>query len=128
MTEARTGGCMCGRIRFAFAGPPKFVANCHCAACRKWSGAPMSTWVGGRDDQVAWEGPQRHVFESSPGVERIFCGACGTALAYRGKKWPGETHLMLGVFDAPEAFAPTTDVFTEEGLSWLGACAGKAGS
>ena len=119
MSWLQEGGCMCGRTRFAFQGDPAFVSNCHCAACRRWTGAAMSTFVGGRDDQVAWKGGEPGVYVSSPGVRRTFCQACGTALAYQGAKWPGETHLLLGAFDDPSAFTPTTDVFTEEALDWV---------
>jgi hypothetical protein len=119
MSETYEGGCMCGRTRFVFAGPPRFVGNCHCGPCRKWSGAPMSTYVGGRDDQTRWSGAAPAIYESSPGVERMFCRQCGGALAYRGAKWPGETHLLLGAFDDPTPFVPTSDVFVEEALAWL---------
>lgn len=117
--SAKEGGCMCGRTRFAFAGAPRFVANCHCRACRDWTGAPMTTYVGGRDEQVTWTGAEAAMYESSPGVERFFCPRCGAALAYRGAKWPGETHLVAGAFDDAEAFVPTADVYTDEALPWL---------
>jgi hypothetical protein len=119
MTASHDGGCMCGRIRFSFGGTPRFVATCHCAPCRRWTGAPMTTYVGGRDEEVSWSGAAPAIYESSPGVERLFCPQCGTALAYRGAKWAGETHLLLGAFDAPDAFTPTRDVFVDEALAWL---------
>ncbi len=119
MSEIHEGGCMCGRTRFVLTGPPRFVGNCHCAPCRHWTGAPMTTYVGARDEQTAWSGEAPASYASSPGVERLFCPACGTALAYRGAKWPGETHLVLGAFDDPAPFVPTSDVFVEEALAWL---------
>ena len=109
---------MCGATRFAFTGAPKFVANCHCKSCRAWTGAPLTTYVGGLDEQVTWSGETPANHHSSTGVDRLFCPKCGTALAYRGENWPGETHLVLGAFDEPEAFTPTADVFTEEALKW----------
>ncbi len=125
MTEHH-GGCLCGATRFTFIGAPKFVGNCHCASCRRWSGAAMSTFVGGRDDQVAWSGAAPAVYASSPGVERRHCPTCGTALAYRGEGWPGETHLMLGAFDDPTAFEPAGDAFSGEALPWLAPGAKRA--
>lgn len=119
MSEAHAGGCLCGATRFVFTGAPKFVANCHCASCRKWTGAPMTTYVGGTDAQTTWSGAPPAVHHSSPGVDRLFCAQCGTALAYRGAKWPGETHLVLGAFDDPTAFTPSGDAFVEEALPWL---------
>jgi len=110
---------MCGATRFGFSGTPKFVANCHCNDCRKWTGAPMTTYVGGRDDQTVWSGAAPANHHSATGVDRLFCPACGTALAYRGAKWPDETHLLLGAFDDPSAFTPTGDAFADEALPWL---------
>jgi hypothetical protein len=112
------GGCQCGAVRFETNGAPKFVANCHCASCRKATGAAFSTWVGFKDDQVRWTEKQPSFHASSPGVKRGFCAQCGTPLTYAGEKWPGETHFLIGVFDDPAAFTPNAEVFTEDALSW----------
>ncbi len=118
-SEIRQGGCACGRTRFEARGAPKFVANCHCASCRRATGASMSSFVGFKSEQVTWSGEAPAIFASSPGVERRFCSACGTALSYAGEKWAGETHLILGAFDDPRAFTPTAEAFKEEALDWL---------
>lgn len=39
-------------------------------------------------------------------------------MSYRGTKWPGETHFLIGVFEEPAAFRPTGAVFTDEALEW----------
>lgn len=118
MTQMHEGGCRCGAIRFACRGEPKFVARCHCESCRRATGGAFSTWVGWGESQVALSGEAPAVYRSSPGVEREFCAACGTSLAYRGEKWPGETHFLIGTYDDPEAFTPRSDAFAEEALSW----------
>lgn len=113
----REGGCSCGRIRFQAAGEPRFVANCHCTDCRRATSAAFSTWAGFSDDQLTWHGERRE-YASSPGVKRGFCGICGTPLSYQGSKWPGETHILVGTFDKPDAFTPSCDVFVDDALSW----------
>lgn len=114
---AGAGRCACGAVSFKAEGPPKFVANCHCADCRKATGAAFSTWIGYRDEQLQWEGaPAAHA--SSPGVIRQFCRACGSPLTYQGARWPGETHILIGAFDQPEAFTPSGDVFVDSALDW----------
>lgn len=118
MVDRRAGGCNCGAIRFTALGDPRFIANCHCAACRKATGAAFSTYVGFSSDQVTWSGETRAIFESSLGVKRGFCGACGAPTSYEGAKWPGETHLFIGAFDDATDLLPTTDVFTDEALGW----------
>lgn len=119
MSDAvHTGGCACGAARFEARGAPKFVGNCHCADCRRATGAAFSTFVGFRDEQVTWTGAERRRRESSPGVFRGFCAVCGTPLSYQGHKWAGETHLLIGCFDDPSRYVPTGEVFAGERLSW----------
>ncbi len=114
----RSGGCQCGAVRFSAKGTPKFIGNCHCADCRRATGAPFSTFVGFLDEQVSWTGEARKLRESSPGVFRSFCCECGSPLSYQGAKWAGETHLYVGGFDDQGDLAPTSDVFVEEALPW----------
>ncbi|MEO1136362.1 MAG: GFA family protein [Pseudomonadota bacterium] len=105
-------------MRFATTGDPKFVANCHCRACRRATGAAFSTWVGFTDDKARWLTRAPSFFESSPGVSRGYCAECGTPLTYASNKWPGEIHFLIGVFDRPDQFTPMGDAFAEEGLEW----------
>jgi hypothetical protein len=112
------GGCQCGSIRAETRGAPRFVANCHCRDCRKATGAAFSTWVGFSNDRLRWLTELPAYFASSPGVKRGFCPVCGTPLSYEGDKWPGETHLLIGIFDDPAAFTPRGDVFVDEALPW----------
>jgi len=119
MSRSHTGGCQCGAVRFTAEGEPKFVARCHCASCRRATGAEFSTWVGWSRLQVDWQGKERQAYASSAGVQRGFCGTCGTPLSYSGEKWPGETHLLIGLFDAPQDFPPKGDAFKDEALPWI---------
>ena len=126
MVEAlRTGRCLCGAIRFTVRGAPRFVSNCHCETCRRASSAPSVTWAGFTDAQVEITGETLRSHASSPGVSRMFCGACGSPIAFRGAPWPGETHVPVCAFDTPEALPPTDDHFLEEKLPWS-ALLGKA--
>jgi hypothetical protein len=111
------GGCQCGAVRFEARGPPKFIANCHCQACRRATAAAFSTWVGFETARISWQG-QRAIYESSPGVQRGYCRACGTPLSYSGSRWPDETHLLAGTFDQPEGLVPASDAFAGEKLPW----------
>lgn len=119
MTETYEGGCLCGAVRFRAEGPAKWTAYCHCASCRRHTGAPVSAYAGFERAQVVFtEGEPAH-FASSAGVVRGFCGVCGSTLSYEGERWPTELHLHIGAFDRPEALAPTDHAFAEERLSWM---------
>jgi hypothetical protein len=113
------GGCLCGAIRFEAAGPPKWTAYCHCASCRKQTGAPVSAYAGYERAMVRWvKGAPSH-FASSEGVSRGFCSACGSTITYEGARWPTEIHFHVGAFDRPEDFAPKGEAFPEERLEWV---------
>jgi hypothetical protein len=118
MEEIRTGGCSCGAVRFEARSVPKFVANCHCGDCRRATGAPFSTWVGYDSGNVSWRG-ERAIHDSSPTVMRGYCAVCGTPLSYSGKKWTGETHLLIGTFDDAGGLVPSSDAFASEKLPWV---------
>ncbi len=119
MSESvQRGHCLCGAVRFEARGTPRFISNCHCESCRRASSAPSVTWAGYRDEEVSLIGAQLRVYASSPGVQRFFCSACGAPIAFRGEKWPGETHLSVCAFEHPEAMAPTSDHFEAEKLPW----------
>lgn len=117
--DDRHGGCQCGAVRFRTHGAPRFVSNCHCASCRKATGAAFSTWVGFKDANTEWTAPAASFYASSPNVQRGFCAACGTPLSYAGSKWPGEIHFLAGVFDDAAAFTPAHEIFTEDALPWM---------
>jgi hypothetical protein len=40
MTEARSGQCLCGAVRFAAAKLGGFGV-CHCKMCQQWTGGPL---------------------------------------------------------------------------------------
>jgi len=113
------GHCLCGAVRFETAAQPLWVAHCHCESCRRATSAAIATYAGFPAAQVAWSGQPRHIYRSSPGVERGFCPRCGSPMSFAGEKWPGEIHLFLASFEDPAALAPTAHVHVGEQLAWL---------
>src|SRR5262245_25655208 len=116
--DKRTGRCLCGAVTFETRGAPRFVSNCHCETCRRAASAPSGSWAGCRHEQVPIHGETLTPYASSPGVTRCFCGHCGSPVAFRGEKWPGETHVPVCAFQAPELLPPDDDNFTDERLPW----------
>jgi len=58
-------------------------------------------------------------FESSPGVYRHFCGACGSPVGFEANHYPGGMHLYAASLENPEDFKPTFHVNYHSKLSWL---------
>jgi hypothetical protein len=113
------GGCMCGAVRYDAAGAPFNVTLCHCVDCRRASGAPALAWFSVRRDALRWTrgSPARHA--SSPGVERLFCGQCGTQLTWHGADSAGDIDITIGSLDAPDALAPADHTFASQQVRWL---------
>jgi len=117
-TESRTGGCRCGAVRYRASGKPKWVAHCHCSDCRKQTGAGYATWLGYEAAAVKWEKGAPKQYASSPGVERGFCGTCGTPISFAGQRWAGEVHLLAGTLDDPKSIAPRAHTFLIDAVPW----------
>jgi hypothetical protein len=115
-----TGGrCLCGAVTYAFDGEPRWSAYCHCESCRRNCSAPVAAFFGVDRGAFRWTGTAPASFESSPGVRRLFCGRCGTPMAYDADRDARNIHLYAASLDDPRAFRPTAHVFTAETLPWF---------
>ena len=108
------GGCLCGAVRYSIAAYEEAV-HCHCAACRRASGAAFLTWVSVRKPDFRLEAGQPSHFRHSPIADRQFCRECGSTLfmTYDGD---AETSVTLGTLDAPDLVKVDRNIFTAERL------------
>jgi hypothetical protein len=118
MSTIHRGGCLCGAIRYAITGAPVVTTLCHCRSCRLASGAPSLAWTVVRVDDLRYDAGHPSEFESSPGVFRGFCRACGTSLSWRRLDRPDTIDLTTASLDAPDAFAPAKEIWLEHKLAW----------
>lgn len=117
MTAHHTGGCLCGAVRFRLDAPPYEVDYCHCASCRRHTGAPVSVFLDLKRGAVAFTQGAPAYYASSPGVQRGFCGRCGSTLTY---ETDDEIHIHIGAMDRPQDFPPhDKPAFPEERLPWF---------
>lgn len=81
----RSGGCLCGAVRFAVDGPVRDVIVCHCADCLRWAGGPWPASAARRTD-LTIAGGELLMWFAAPGsatsAERGSCTACGAALLW----------------------------------------------
>jgi hypothetical protein len=107
MTDAvHTGGCRCGAVRFEASAEPHHVSYCHCADCRRASGAPVSAFVGFMTAEVTLGGETLRRFDNGT-VARGFCGTCGAPIFYADSRIGDRIYFVLGAMDAPENYRPT---------------------
>lgn len=117
--DGGTGRCLCGAVRYRFAGRPNWQAHCHCESCRRATSSPFTSFFAVDHDRLEWSGtaPARH--ESSPGVFRGFCPRCGSPIAYQSATRTHEIDLYALTLDDPGGFAAEAHVHWNEHLPWL---------
>ena len=119
MTPPFTGHCLCGAVTYRCTAAPLWQAHCHCESCRRATASPFTSYFGMKDGDWAWTGAPPATFNSSAGTWRDFCPTCGTQMAYRSDKFPGECHFFAATLDHPESFTPRIHVHTDEMLPWV---------
>lgn len=119
MTPPITGHCLCGAVTFRADAAPLWQAHCHCESCRRATSSGFTSFLAIADGHWRWTGAEPALFRSSPGVERWFCATCGSQMAYRSDRAPGEMHFYAASLDDPETFAPALHDFWSERLSWV---------
>lgn len=115
-TEAHDGGCLCGALRYRITGPIESVVHCHCAMCRRASGAPVVTWVTVTTDRFAVTKGAPATYKSSDHGERGFCSTCGAQLTFRSTHRPDDVDVTLGTLDRPEGLAASHHIWTASRL------------
>lgn len=114
----RSGGCLCGAVRYSVRGEPFHVGRCHCADCRKESGSTYTIYG-------QWP---LEVFESSGEygtyAGRGFCPRCGSSLFTVDEE---AVEIRLGSLDdAPFELRPEAEVWIKRREPWLHAVEGAA--
>lgn len=113
------GGCLCGAVRYEITGAVRNPCFCHCASCRRASGAPMVPWGTFARDSVHITHGALTEFRSSAGVWRGFCAYCGTALTYRNEARSADLDVTLATLDEPALIPPRMHVWVAERLPWV---------
>jgi hypothetical protein len=113
-----TGRCLCGAVRYR-CGPRLYPPTlCHCESCRRAAGAHVVGWITVRESSAAFTAGEPQRFASSRGVERTFCGTCGTPLTYRSERRAGELDFTIGSLDSPGAAVPVDHIWMMDAPPW----------
>ena len=117
--EVMSGGCMCGRVRFSVTVDSDDAYLCHCRMCQRASGNVSLAMKNIRREDVRWE-REPDYYHSSPIARRGFCAACGTSLTFEYLEGSDKLDLIVGSFDDPSRFRPSSH-FGAESMhrAWL---------
>jgi len=120
-TEVRTGGCLCGQIRYEARGEPLNQGHCYREDCRKSSGSGFIPFMGYAASAVTFSGEtRRHACKAANGNDAVrnFCPACG-GLVFGGIVGVHEQDtIYAGSLDDPSTFQPAIAIFTRGAPAW----------
>lgn len=119
--ELRSGGCLCGAVRFEITLPSKWCAHCHCSLCRRAHGAAWVTWFGVASDRfrITAGADTLRTYASSAAGRRTFCSVCGSTMLFEEQeRWPDEVHVVLACLHGELDRAPTSNVYWDERVPW----------
>src|SRR5215218_3461780 len=91
--QARTGGCLCGAVRYSVRGDPVHVRRCHCAGCRKESGSAFTVYAHWPAEAFEMSG------EISSYDGRSFCPRCGSRLLDASDRGERLVEIRIGTLD-----------------------------
>ena len=110
----RTGGCLCGAVRYSVRGDPVHVVRCHCEGCRKESGSAFSVYAQWPVEAFEMSG------EISTYDGRGFCPACGSRVLDTTNLGGPLIEIRLGSLDeAPFELTPGHEVWVKRRESWV---------
>ncbi len=114
---SRSGGCLCGAVRFTASEVPETFGTCHCEMCRRWTGSAL-LGVTVKTEHLIWEG-EDHIAtrQTSSWAERAWCRECGTGLWFKvtNRETPnwGDTEIPIGLFDDPSGFEMKSEIYID---------------
>ena len=112
------GGCLCGAVRYEAGGEAYNVTHCHCADCRRSSGAAFVTWASfRRKDFRITQGTAKEL--SWAGRRRLFCQQCGTPLVFMAGPDADEVDVTVCSFDDPNVVTPEDHTWVEDQIPWV---------
>ena len=101
MAETHSGSCYCGAVEIEMTGPPLDMGYCHCANCRRFSGAPFASFTLWAPENVkVTKGADLLThFQSSEMSDQRHCSKCGTHVMI--------DHAKIGLVDVRGALPAT---------------------
>ena len=120
----KTGGCLCGAVRYTLSGDLMATAVCHCRNCQKQAGSALSVVAVVARDALVVEG-KLSVFEdkgtSGQTVYRKFCGKCGSPVLTDTPAALASDIIFIkaGSFDDVSDLKPSTHYWTKSAQPWF---------
>jgi hypothetical protein len=124
MSETRSGGCLCGAVRYAVDWPPQAMVVCHCSDCQKQAGSAFSVVGVARREALRVTGELSefsHPGSSGETVHRRFCGNCGSPILTdtAAARAQDIVFFKAGTLDETADLAPTVHYWLRSAQGWF---------
>ena len=117
----RTGGCLCGQVRYTMNADPLMCVTCHCKNCQKQAGSALSIIIGVAEDSVEITGEVKtynDTGDSGATVRRQFCPECGSPVFTRIDA-PGLMFIKAGTLDDTSELNPAFHCYGKSKQDWI---------
>lgn len=118
MAAPATGGCLCGRLRYAVDLSAGVADWCHCAACRRWTGSVAVAWMQVTPDAFRITAGTPATYASSPTGRRHHCPSCGSPVFMTDTEGRS-VGILAGSLDDPDGIRPVAHGFCAEAVGWV---------
>lgn len=119
MTE-RTGGCLCGQVRYRVSAEPVVSRICWCRDCQHISsnGTVNAIFPSSAIEITGDPGEYTSTSDSGNQVRRRFCRNCGSHLFADSTGRAGLTVVRVGTLDDPSSVRPVSNIWTASAPAW----------
>ena len=119
MTE-RSGGCLCGQVRYRITAEPAASRICWCRDCQRIAGNGTVNVMFASDAIEVSGTVVGHTRRADSGneVTRRFCPACGAHLFADSTGRPGLTVVRVGTLDDPSSVRPSANIWSASAPAW----------
>lgn len=122
MTGMMQGGCQCGSVRYALAGPLARAYACHCADCQKQSASAFSLSIPVVHEALEVSGPLASFAKRSDSgavTTCWFCPSCGARIYHTSSRAPAAATLKAGTLDDATGVFPAAHLWTRRKQPWV---------
>ena len=109
----KTGGCLCGGVRYRVTGPLRSVVYCHCSQCRRTSGHFVAATAVAKDALIVVADEGLEWFASSEFASRGFCNRCGSSLFWLSEA-RDHVSIMAGTLDESTGLEAGEHIFVKD--------------
>jgi hypothetical protein len=116
----RTGGCLCGAVRYRLSAEPVVSRICWCRDCQRLAGngTVNAIFPSAAIEVTGTTAEYTSTADSGNQVRRRFCPHCGSQLFADSSGRPGLTVVRLGTLDDPASVTPSANIWAGSAPAW----------